>query len=279
MLGEKIKFERKKRGMTQAEISGEKITRNMISRIESGLATPSLDTLYYIADRLSLPVSYLLADECDGQTYLRLSLMPRIRECYHKDDYKHAIKLSQSVLGEDDELMLILAHSNFALGKAAALSGALKSGLTYLKSALEYSKKTIYDTSKIECIAPLYAAICKNIQSPLLEFDKDEFTSSFSDGFELEFYHYLIMDSAYEYQNQTYRAHLFAKGLITKRDYEGALEVLVPLIDDIRRSGYNAFVMLGIYTDIENCYRQIGDYENAYRYARKRMSLGEGFNS
>ena len=279
MLGEKIKFERKKRGMTQAELSGERITRNMLSRIESGLATPSLDTLYYIADRLSLPISYLLADECDAETYLRLSLMPKIRKSYREGDYKHAIKLSESIHGEDDELMLILAYSNFALGKAAALSGSLKSGHAYLMSALEYSKKTIYDTSKIECIAPLYAAICKNIQSPLLEFDKDEFSSSFIDGYELEFYHYLIMDSAYEYQNQIYKTHLLAKGLITKRDYEGALEQLVPLIDGIRRAGYNAFVMLGVYTDIENCYRQIGDYENAYKYARKRISLGEGFNS
>ena len=98
MLGEKIKYERKKRGMTQAELSGEKITRNMLSRIESGLAAPSLDTLYYIADKLALPVSYLLADECDGETYIRLSLMPRIRESYRACDYKMVISFPRGLL-------------------------------------------------------------------------------------------------------------------------------------------------------------------------------------
>jgi tetratricopeptide (TPR) repeat protein len=189
------------------------------------------------------------------------------------------LKLCEDFKDEDDELMLILAYSYFYLGKSAALSGSLKSGVAFLENALIYSKKTIYDTSKIECAAPLYSAVCKNIQSPLLEFDAEEFTAAFSDNVELEFYHYLTMNAAYDYKNRVYSSHLFAKGLISKRDYERALPELIPLIDEIRRCGYNAFVMLGVYTDIENCYRQIGDYENAYRYARKRMSLGEGFNS
>ena len=81
----------------------------MLSLIESGASAPSLDTLYYIAERLSLPVSYLLADECDENTYIRLSLMPRIRKAYREGDYKYVLKLCEDFRDEDDEIMLILA--------------------------------------------------------------------------------------------------------------------------------------------------------------------------
>lgn len=279
MIGKKIKAERKKRGLTQSALAGDKITRNMLSRIESESATPSLDTLEYIAKRLSLPVSYLLADECDENAYVRMAAMPKIRAAYRDGDYAYAIKLGKEVAELDDELALILAYSNFNLGKAATLSGALKSGASYLKESLKYSKETIYDTAKIECAVPLYSALCSNIQSPLLEFDARGFLDAFRDVNELEFYNYLTLNFDYVYSNTAYSEHLEAKRLINGRDYQKALAILLPLVDEIRRLGYNAYMMLSVYTDVESCYRQIQDFENAYKYARKRMSLGEGFNS
>ena len=61
--GEKIKKLRNDKMMTQAQLVGDHITRNMLSRIESNEANPSLSTLIYIADRLGVPAGYLLADE------------------------------------------------------------------------------------------------------------------------------------------------------------------------------------------------------------------------
>ena len=43
---------RKMRQMTQEKLSGSKITRNMLSQIENGIATPSIETLEYIANTL-----------------------------------------------------------------------------------------------------------------------------------------------------------------------------------------------------------------------------------
>ena len=62
-LGLKIAYYRKLQGMTQEELAGEHITRNMLSRIENGFALPSLPSLLYISDRLSVPPGYLLAAE------------------------------------------------------------------------------------------------------------------------------------------------------------------------------------------------------------------------
>ena len=279
MLGDKIKSRRKALGLTQSDLAGEKITRNMLSCIEGGSATPSLDTLKYIAERLSLPVSYLVADECDEETYLRLSVMPKIKEAFKSEDYGYVIKLSEEVESIDDELALMLATSYYQLGKRKALSGALKSGVIHLQKALEYSDRTMYDTSKLRYAVPLYLAVCRNIQSPLLEFNDGEFLSSFNDAFEIEFYNYMMLNSSYHYINTAFSRHIEAKGLIAKYNYKDALDILLPLIDEIKKQGYNAYMMLGVYIDVENCYRQSRDFENAYRYARKRLSMTESFNS
>ena len=58
-IGEKIKKLRTEKLMTQKELAGPEITRNMLSRIENGAAQPSLDTLRYIAKKLNVSVSYL----------------------------------------------------------------------------------------------------------------------------------------------------------------------------------------------------------------------------
>ena len=48
-IGEKIKSVRASKMMTQAELAGDGITRNMLSKIENGTALPSLTTLLYFA--------------------------------------------------------------------------------------------------------------------------------------------------------------------------------------------------------------------------------------
>ena len=53
-LGEKIKAARKRKGMTQSDLAGKQITRNMLSAIESGRANPSLDTIIYLANIVNI---------------------------------------------------------------------------------------------------------------------------------------------------------------------------------------------------------------------------------
>ena len=58
-LGQKIKAVRLERGMTQKELAGDTITRNMLSKIENDSATPSVRTLEHLAGALGLPTEYL----------------------------------------------------------------------------------------------------------------------------------------------------------------------------------------------------------------------------
>ena len=59
-LGQKIKSARLERGLTQKELVGDAITRNMLSKIENDAATPSVRTLEYLARALDLPAGYFL---------------------------------------------------------------------------------------------------------------------------------------------------------------------------------------------------------------------------
>lgn len=61
-LGEKLKMARLAAGLSQRQLCGDTITRNMLSQIENGAARPSMDTLSYLAGRLGKPISFFLEE-------------------------------------------------------------------------------------------------------------------------------------------------------------------------------------------------------------------------
>ena len=62
-LGEKLLRARQEAGLSQRQLCGDVITRNMLSQIEHGTARPSMDTLRYLASRLGKPVSFFLGED------------------------------------------------------------------------------------------------------------------------------------------------------------------------------------------------------------------------
>lgn len=66
-LGKRIKEARLAKKMTQSEVVGDFITRNMLSQIESGSATPSVKTLEYLCKVLEIEPNTLLPDENDSK--------------------------------------------------------------------------------------------------------------------------------------------------------------------------------------------------------------------
>ena len=70
-VGEKIRKLRLEKMMTQSELSGDQVTRNMLSLIEKDKAVPSLQTLNYIASRLNISPAFLLADEREEKMLIK----------------------------------------------------------------------------------------------------------------------------------------------------------------------------------------------------------------
>ena len=66
---------------------------------------------------------------------------------------------------------------------------------------------------------------------------------------------------------------------IKERNYHGAIVLLSEAEDIAKHGGYNAYVVFGIYSDLEICYKQLYNFEKAYLYSTKRMSMLEGFKS
>lgn len=62
-LGARIKQARLEAGLSQRQLCGDTITRNMLSQIENGSARPSMDTLAFLAARLGKSISWFLEED------------------------------------------------------------------------------------------------------------------------------------------------------------------------------------------------------------------------
>ncbi len=265
--------------MTQSALSGGKITRNMLSAIENGKATPSVETLLLIAKGLEVPVSYLLSENESIFTLKKNQEIMHIKTAYTEKRYLDCINLIEKLGDVDDELSLMLAFSYFEVGKRSLFSGALISAERQLLLCENYCNSTIYDTSRITAVLPIYTAVARNIQSPMLELDAKSLEGSEQFITDYEFYKYITLDFSFNYRNEFFARHITAKRLIRDRDYISALKMLKQLEEQRTPRTYNAYSFFAIYTDMETCYRQLADFENAYRYSSKRLSMLEGFKT
>jgi transcriptional regulator with XRE-family HTH domain len=278
-IGEKIRIARIEKNMTQSDVADDKITRNMISAIESNKAMPSIDTLMHISSRLGLPAAYLISDENDPLTYRKNESIIRIKSAFSSKKYSECIALIEAIGSVDDELAYLLAHSFYETGVMMAKRGSFKSAEENLTRALSYSQMTIYDTDAIECKIPLYMSFLKNVNAPLLEFDIDAFYSFATHNADFEFFRYVCNDVEFKYKNELFQRHIAAKIKMKERKYYEAISILLGISDNKSAFEYNAYVMYGVYSDLDTCYKQILDFENAYKYSVKRISMLEGFNS
>ena len=87
-LGEKLRQARLEAGLSQRQLCGGHLTRNMLSLIENGNARPSMDTLKYLASRLGKPVSYFLEE--DAVTSPNQGVMEFARRLYDAGEYAEA---------------------------------------------------------------------------------------------------------------------------------------------------------------------------------------------
>ena len=278
-IGEKIKSVRKARKITQSALAGEFLTRNMISRIENGTANPSLDTLVYIANALSVPPSYLLSDDSDLFFYEKREKIPAIYEAYTHGEYAYCIKKIKAMAKVDDELALIMSKSCFELGRNSVLKGSLHTALEYFDECQKYMSMTRLPTDSISSLTALYRAVALNIQAPMLEFEEERYKDGFKNVFDYEFYKYVTQDYSYSYTDPIYKNHVEARRMMSLRKYSSALELLQSNADLIITSGYNALILFRLYTDIELCCKELRDFELAYKYANKRLSMLEGFKT
>lgn len=278
-LGQKIKAERKRLGLTQNAVAGDFITRNMLSGIESSKVTPSLETVRYLSETLDLPIGYLLDDGADLFFYRREKNIDSIRKCYKEKKYRECIARIEKLGEMDDEIRYLYVCASFYLGRRLTIDGDFKRAKKCFDGCLEHMDKCIYPTESFRLLIPLYRSVLANVQSPLLELDADAFSASIFSSYDYEFFRYIHQDQNFEFKNECFRLHMESKALIRQRKYQEAIRLLHTLEDMKGPEQYNGCVILGVYTDLEFCYKELVNFEMAYRYANKRISLLEGFRT
>ncbi len=278
-LGEKIKAERNRLRLTQNAVAGDFITRNMLSLIEAGKVQPSIETLCYLADTLNLPIGYLIDDEANLFFYQKEKAISAIRKAYAKQKYQDCLSMIEKLGELDDELRFLCVCSSFYLGKKLTIAGDLRRAELCFEICLKNMENCIYPTEEFRALIPLYTAIIHNIQSPLLELESSLFTERIFSSYDYELFRYLHQDFEYAYTVPVFKLHIEAKALMRMRKYNEAIAILHRLEDMKGPEEYNSCVILGVYTDLELSYKEMINFEKAYRYATKRMSLLEGFRT
>ena len=91
-MGARIRQARIEAGMSQRQLAGETMTRNMLSALEHDSANPSIGTLRYLSDKLCKPIGYFL-----GEDIPELLQMRRIRNLYQQGEYEQCIKEMEQI--------------------------------------------------------------------------------------------------------------------------------------------------------------------------------------
>lgn len=280
-IGSKIKELRRAKHLTQSDLVGGEITRNMLSRIESDKASPSLGTLLYLADRLSVSPAYLIEE---GRTLLdekKASALPRIKEAYARGNFKEAIRLYERDLGEyDDEIALLIAEASMRYALELMHKGRMLSAEREAERAETMCGATVYSTAHIRAPLATLRAILRNVQTPRYEAARIPFAELKEEALLEDLYCYIAEDSTeHRYFDEILRLHAQAKRLITSGRYADAITALEALEARKAERDFSVFVLFRIYGDLESCHKELRNYEAAYRYSAKRMSLLSAFKA
>lgn len=140
--GEKIKALRVGKKLTQAELTDGIITRNMLSQIENGLANPSIGTLRSLAERLGVPLEYLLSEEAGLSDIEKLRQRDEIKKLFSSGDMEKCLSLLEKY--DDDESLLLSAVCCTELGRELMRKGKLFSAREYFSKSAVYAEKSVF---------------------------------------------------------------------------------------------------------------------------------------
>ena len=276
-LGDKIKKARTESGMTQTELAGNHITRNMLSQIENNTAAPSISTIKFIAKKLNIPAGYFLSDTDNEFLYKKMYIIDDIKLIFREKQYQHCIDLCLALNAADDEIEYILSNSYFSLAYENFLSGNLKTAEEYFATSLTHAHNTIYSSNKVSYYSALFIDYIKSFNNNLIKRNDNivayaPYTETMT---------YLNIISAFNQKTDTsditkeiklseiYLQHIEAKKLINSDNYTDAEKILTELME----RELHKFEKYMIIIDLESCYVHLDDFKNAYKYSTLKTEL------
>lgn len=286
-IGERIKELRISKLMTQSELAGDRITRNMLSCIENGSANPSISTVLYIASRLGVPAGFLLAEEGDEIVYRKMGNLPNIKRAYTEGDLRGCRSLCVSACPDpDDEIALLLSLCDAGIAMEEFQNGKLRSACRFFDEALGFCEKTVYPTDTVRAQARLYFHYMERLSPTLYSdlLDGEETLDMYPDS---PFAHYVraldAQDAGDGYTVERYledtdeesflHLHIRVRAMMENGDYKEALGVLERLLN--REDPLNKIELYAVLCELEICCRENEDFKGAYNYANEKIQLLE----
>ena len=126
-LGQRLKNARLEAGLSQRQLCGDMITRNMLSQIENGSAKPSMDTLRYLARQLGKSVSFFLEETVPSSNQ---DLILEARNAFTDGKWKEVLailddfSLPDPIFDAEFYLLLSLCNTKLAETDSHYLSAA-----------------------------------------------------------------------------------------------------------------------------------------------------------
>ena len=260
-LGEKLRQARLAAGLSQRQLCGDVITRNMLSQIENGGASPSMSTLRYLAERLHKPVSFFLEEEAVVSTNQRA--MENAWAAYERGDVDTALEQLKEYRSPDpvyDREHRLLR----ALTLLTAAEKALKERRNlYARELLERLENPLplpelerkHTLLRMELglghdpLPDLSRELRLRAKEALKEGDAD--------------YAARLLDAASE-PNDPDWCFLRGQASLARGNYREASEFLLRAEERYPRETA---------LPLEQCYRELGDFRRAYDYACKSRSF------
>ena len=284
-LGEKLRRARQERGLTQKQLAGDCITRNMLSQIENDLAQPSMRTLEYLADALGVEPGWLMTQEHGGDTQTALT---QARELLREGSFDACLAQLDALSGE--EALLMRAICTRRLAEQALCDERFPEAQSYAAQALECSARCLYQDASLQVSAAGILARCAAAGDSAADADAafERYRETYlhwQSGvgyhlararFDLEREHIQAAEreiwSIVELPEESRAEYLILRGRIAakKEQYENAIlylrqaEEIENLPKILRRE-----LLMGL----ERCYKETEQYKLAYEYAAAQRSL------
>lgn len=283
-IGKRIRQLRVSAGLTQEKLCNGFITRNMLSRIETGDARPSLDTLLYLASRLGISPSYFFCAD-DGQR-AQLDKIGRVggaRELFSAGRYEKCAALLRG--SHDDEEAFMLTVSEGRMAVSALDKGAVGSAMVHIQRAEEGLCDTVYLRIELADELELTKKVCKTLCGEALP---SSLSVVGTDCILFGAVRRNFLLGAALIAEKDISASLVAKLLPERSAYRYCLEAALmteagqiekshEILISLKNVSHGALCDLMILENLEICCRELGDFKAAYNAAAGRRTLIENF--
>lgn len=282
-LGEKLRQTRLSKGLSQSQVAGGCVTRNMLSQIENDQASPSMRTLEHLARALDVSVGWLLSDE---QTDAALEKMRRARTLFREEDYAGCLALFAQDAPSGDEMLLLCSQAAGMLAAQRLAAENFSGAKELAQQALDWNRRSLYASAQVQVQALDVLARCA-IQEKQADEAVERYRTFYLERQSAVRYHFTM--ARFHLQQEHIQAaereiwsiaelpdaqraeYLILRGKIAARreQYENAALYFhqaqeLPLGRMLERE---------LYEGLEVCCRELGDYQQAYLYASKQLAM------